>query len=370
VHRNELRPAVPLDELPFPDRELYYKYKFLRDMPMKRFISSMGCPYPCTFCHEPVIRDLYRKDTKSEYVRRKSVARTIAEIKYIADRYPLNHVHFSDDLFFIRNSYQWLEEFAEHYAREIGIPFNCNIRYDSVNQVAADLLEKAHCYGAAVGLESGNETIREIVIKKRSKNDHIVEGARLLREKRIKVLTTNMIGLPGETLDNALETVELNMRLKSDYVRANTFLLFPGLPLVEYARSNGYVDKDFDIDKQVATSQDITLKTPYAREFRNIASLFWLMVKCPPSWLPFLRRVVSLPDNILFRLIGSFNMVQELLFYRVRPVPALRYFRNTVLMTGKSDLTMTMRTIPSLFRRKKAAPMPQREIYEANRGYF
>ena len=30
---------------------------------------------------------------------------------------------------------KWLEEFAEHYAREIGIPFNCNIRYDSVNQV-------------------------------------------------------------------------------------------------------------------------------------------------------------------------------------------------------------------------------------------
>jgi radical SAM superfamily enzyme YgiQ (UPF0313 family) len=29
-------PPVPLDELPFPDRELYYKYKFLRDMPMKR----------------------------------------------------------------------------------------------------------------------------------------------------------------------------------------------------------------------------------------------------------------------------------------------------------------------------------------------
>jgi hypothetical protein len=36
-----------------------------------------------------------------------------------------------------------------------------------------------------------------------------------------------MIGLPGENVDNALETVELNLRLKSNYVRANTFLLFP-----------------------------------------------------------------------------------------------------------------------------------------------
>lgn len=372
IHSNELRPPVPLDELPPPDRDLYYKkYGFLAKMPMKRFISSMGCPYPCTFCHEPVIRALYKSETKGDYLRRKSVHRIVAEIKDIKQRYPLKHVHFSDDLFFIRNNYKWLEEFAEVYPKEVGLPWNCNIRYDSVTPHAADLLEKAMCYGGAVGLESGNEEIRKVVIRKQSKNDHIVEGARLLREKKIKVLTTNMIGLPGETLDNALETVELNMRLKSDYVRANTFLLFPGLPLVEYARQGGYIDEDFDIDLQAASSQDITLKTPYAREFKNIASLFWLMVKFPPSWIPFFKKLVALPDNILFRIIGSFNMVQELLFYRVSPIPALRYFRNTVMMTGKSQLSMTMRTIPSLFRKKKdGIPAPAREVYEANRGYF
>jgi anaerobic magnesium-protoporphyrin IX monomethyl ester cyclase len=372
IHRNDVRPAVPLDELPMPDRELYYKYKFLRDMPMKRFIASMGCPYPCTFCHEPVIRAMYRTDTTSDYLRRKSVRRAVAEIRYIKDRYPLRHVHFSDDLFFIRNNYKWLEEFADLYPHEVGLPFNCNIRYDSVNQHAANLLDRAGCYGAAVGLESGNQRIREVVIRKQSKNEHIVEGARLLREKHIRVLTTNMIGLPGETLDNALETVELNMILRSDYVRANTFLLFPGLPLVEYARQNGYVDKDFDIDSSIAQSQDITLNTPYAKEFKNLASLFWLMVKFRPNWIPFFRKVVALPDNILFRIIRSFNMVQELLFYRVRPIPALRYFHNTVLMTRRSGLSMTMRTIPALFRRRtpSAIATPPREVYESNRGYF
>src|SRR5205085_602717 len=110
---------------------------------------------------------------KSEYVRRKSVRRAVDEIKFVRDRWPLHHVHFSDDLFFIRNSYEWLEEFAEIYSREVRIPFNCNIRFDSVTQWSADLLKKAHCYGAAVGLESGNQDIRERVIKKRSKNEHI-----------------------------------------------------------------------------------------------------------------------------------------------------------------------------------------------------
>ena len=372
IHTNPIRPAVPLDELPPPDRELYYKYKFLRDMPMKRFIASMGCPYPCTFCHEPVIRSMYKQETKSDYVRRKSVRRIVDEIKYIAGRYPLKHLHFSDDLLFIRNNYKWLEEFAEVYSKELGIPWNCNIRYDSVREQAADLMVKANCYGAAVGLESGNQEIRETVIRKQSKNEHIVEGARLLRERGIKVLTTNMVGLPGETVDNALETVQLNMVLKSDYVRANTFLLFPGLPLVEYAKQKGYLAKDFDIEKHVAEATEITIDTPYAREFSNIAALFWLMVKFPPSWLPFFKRLVSLPDNILFRMIGSFNMVQELLFYQVRPLPALRYFRNTVLMTRKSQLSMTMRMWPSLFKRKQedVPTLAPKQIFEASRGYF
>jgi hypothetical protein len=69
------------------------------------------------------------------------------------------------------------------------------------------------------------------------------------------------------------------------------------------------------------------------------------------------KRLVSLPDNIVFRIICSFNMVQELLFYRVRPVPALRYFKNTVLMTGQSQLSMTMWMWPSLFKRKEQVPL-------------
>ncbi len=363
IHKNDLRPPAVLDDLPFPDREIYYKYDFIRDLPMKRFIGRMGCPYQCTFCHEPVIHAMYRG--KGRYYRDKSPERVVAEIKYIKDRYPLKHVHFSDDLFFLRNNYGWLEEFAEIYPSAIGLPFNCNIRYDSVVEQSADLLKKAGCFGVAVGLESGNENLREIVIKKKVKNEHMIDGARLLRERGIKMLTTNMIGLPGETVDQAFETVEINMRLKSNYTRANTFLLFPGLPLVDYARQHGFVDPNFDIDKHVAESLEINLKTPYAKEFRNISSLFWLFVKFNPRWIPLFKKIVTWPDNIVFRMIGSFNMVQELLFYKIPPLPAFKFFRNTVLA---SNGLMTMRNIPSLFKKKAEGITTDQVVYETGRG--
>ncbi len=364
IFKNELRPLVAdLDEFPFPDRELYYKYDFIRDLPMKRFIASIGCPYPCTFCHEPVIFQMYKG--KGKYYRRKSPRRVVDEISYIRDRYPLSHVHFSDDLFFLRNNYEWLEEFADLYSKEVGLPFNCNIRYDSVVEESATLLKKANCFGVAVGLESGNEHLREVVIKKRVKNDHMVDGARLLRDNDIKMLTTNMIGLPGETLDQAFDTVELNMRLGSTYTRANTFLLFPGLPLVDYAKREGFVDPNFDIDKHIAEAQEINLITPYENEFKNICSLFWIMVKFDPKWIPFFKKLVKLPDNVLFRMIGATNMIQELLFYRLPLRPAIKYFRNTIL--ASSDI-MTMRNIPRLFGKKKNSINTNQEIFETDRG--
>lgn len=363
IYKNGLRPPAVLDDLPYPDREIYYKYDFIRDLPMKRFIGRMGCPYPCTFCHEPIIASMYKGIGK--YYRAKSPQRVVAEIKYIKDRYPLKHVHFSDDLFFLRNNYDWLEEFTDIYPKEIGLPYNCNIRYDSVLPRAAELLKKSGCFGVAVGLESGNEHLREVVIKKRVKNEHMIEGAKLLHEHGIKMLTTNMIGLPGETLDQAFETVELNMRLKSDYTRANTFLLFPGLPLVDYARRQGFVDPNFDIDKHVAESLEINLKTPYAKEFRNICSLFWIFVKFDPRWLPLFKKIVSWPDNPIFRILGSMNMIQELLFYRIPLRPAIKFFRNTVLASSGA---MTLRNIPSLFKRKKNSITTNDAVFEADRG--
>ena len=45
--------------------------------------------------------------------------------------------------------------------------------------------------------------------------------------------------------------------------------------------------------------------------------------------------------------------------------------KNTVLMTGKSGLSMTLRTIPGIVRKKPQAPaVAPREIYESGRGYF
>ena len=180
-----------------------------------------------------------------------------------------------------------------------------------------------------------------------------------------------MIGLPGETLDNAFETVEINMRLQSNYTRATTFLLFPGLPLVDYAKREGFIDPNFDIQKHVAESMEINLKTPFSREFRNLTALFWIFVHLPPSWIPLMKKIVALPDNIIFKILGAMNMFQELRFYRIRPIAGFLFFKETILKTRQSGMLMTLRSFPTLFKKKKQRGLSSDQVaWEADRGYF
>lgn len=373
VFENDVRPPVVLDELPPPDREIYYKYDFLRDMPIKRFIAQMGCPYPCTFCHEPNINRMYRG--KGTFIRRKSPQVIVDEIKYIKERYPLKHVHFSDDIFYMRYQYEWLEEFVELYKREIGLPWTCSIRFDSIDERSADKFAECGCTGVQIGLETGNEFLREKVIRKKVTNEAIYEGAKMMRERGIKMLTTNMIGLPGETLDQAFETVAVNAKIKTHFARANTFMAFPRVDMIGYAMEHGFISSNYNLDDYVAEPQEIALKTKYANEFKNICALFWLFVKCPTSWIPLFRRVVKLPDNALFRFLGALNMVQEVRFFHVGPIAGWRFFKNTVLMDNVSGASSTLQWIPRLRRAQKSATRKAIEsesskIYEAERGIF
>jgi radical SAM superfamily enzyme YgiQ (UPF0313 family) len=134
VHRNEPRPVVPLDELPPPNRELYYGYRFLRDAPLKRFISS------------------------PDGHRRKSVTRLLSEITHIKRRYPLKRVHFSDDAAGFCRDAAWLEEFAERYRPVVGRPFSCELGQGLVDESIAGVLARAGCHRAIIGAGATRES--------------------------------------------------------------------------------------------------------------------------------------------------------------------------------------------------------------------
>ncbi|KPK42874.1 MAG: hypothetical protein AMJ78_01005, partial [Omnitrophica WOR_2 bacterium SM23_29] len=96
VIKNPLRPLRQnLDELPFPDKDLFYRYGCFRGRIY--VMTGRGCPYSCSYCFNHSYRQLYKDAGK--YVRQRSVDNCIEELIYYKSKYKIDEIFFYDDTF-------------------------------------------------------------------------------------------------------------------------------------------------------------------------------------------------------------------------------------------------------------------------------
>ena len=175
IIKNTMRPLVPdLDRLPFPDRDSFLKYYAYAHSSVKHFLAGRGCPYDCTYCFNHKLKKMIRDEagTSSQYCRLRSVENVVAEVEQVRDKYPLKIVYFHDDLFIMNR--EWLKKFADLYSQRVGLPMICYVRANLINEEVVQALKKANCITIAMGIESGNETLRKMVLKRDMTNAKII----------------------------------------------------------------------------------------------------------------------------------------------------------------------------------------------------
>jgi len=240
VIRNPLRPLVAdLDTLPFADRDIFQYDEILRandgwvDM-----MSGRGCPYDCSYCCNPGLKARYRGLGK--YVRWRSPANVLAEIAALRARYPLRTINFQDDTFTLDR--RWTLEFCAAYRQACGLPFWINTRVERLDEEIVEALAAAGCRGVRVGVESGNEYLRQEILKKRMSNAEILAAVRRVQRQGMQVYTCNMIGIPGETPAMIDETIALNRELQPTELQFSVFYPYPMTELHEVCEREGYIE--------------------------------------------------------------------------------------------------------------------------------
>ena len=294
VIKNPVRPLIRhLGDLPVPDRALIYdKHEATRLSPVKHFIAGRGCPYDCTYCFNHAWYQIYTSE-KRGYQR--SVDSVIAEVLWVKERYPLEQVVFVDDLFIL--FVNWLEEFAERFPREVGLPFFCNVRANLVTPERVALLKKGGANTVSMGIEVGNDELRNKLLKRKMSRDTIIEAGRILHEVGINLTSTNILALPTATLEDDFATMHLNTEAKVKYAHAFLFQPYPGTELGEFAQKNGYIAGSFEDISAIAWDTSILIRD--AKEklgMENLQRWFALGVEFP--WLePFIRLAIKAPHN-------------------------------------------------------------------------
>lgn len=303
IIKNSIRPLInPLDKLPFLDREIYYRYPTLAKSASKNFNIGRGCPFNCAYCHNSGLTKIYRG--LGLYVRAYQPRRVVAEIVQLKKQYPLATVHFVDDIFIFDR--KWLNKFLPLYKKRVGLPFVCNIRGGLLDANLAKKLSQAGCLSVFLGVETGNEQLRILILKKFVNNVSLKKTAALIHRYHIRLAANNMVGLPGETVDQAIETIKLNSALKVDLPWCAIFQPYPGTELADYCLAKGFVNKR-DLEKiGVFFHKESVIHNPQIKELVRLHKLFHLGVWWPGS-IPVIRILIKLPLDPFYQLVFLFN---------------------------------------------------------------
>ncbi len=301
VVRNERTPLVnDLSKYPLPDRDLYMKYPLLKDLRTKSFLMTRGCPFKCSYCGSATLNRFFKDKKEGNHFRLGCFERIIEEIKYVEAAYGLEWVQFHDSTFNV--NYEYTIKFLKKYIEEKLPPFICNIRSENLTEEMALLMKEARCDRVTIGIQSGSERIRkELSGRAAQTNENIIHACNLFRKHGIRVHIDLIFGWPGETIEEALETIVLARKTQANKLNSDVMIYYPGAAITENAFKNGFLEKYPDVFDLSMLSNPFNiplLKTPDLKKLINLDKLVYFFVHFKfLSWPPLRRFILCMPPN-------------------------------------------------------------------------
>lgn len=246
---------------------------------------SRGCPFTCAYCVETVIQKYYGfteatprgalREVKS-YLRHKSAARIFAEIY---DLYSSHGVTLfrCQDTNFLTIDRKTLKDLADRF-EEADLPIKLYIetRPEGINAGTIPLMQKLRIDGVGMGIEMSTQSFRESLLNRFSDQEAILRAFDLMKEVGIKRTAYNIIGIPDQTEDSILETIDFNRRLNPDNVTVAFYSPYLGTQQQRVGAEKQYfLDYEFDLDSQLRTMSRHSVLSPDILAFykRNFARL-------------------------------------------------------------------------------------------------
>ncbi|MBN2586498.1 MAG: radical SAM protein [Candidatus Fermentibacteraceae bacterium] len=214
-----------IDTLPFPSHELVDvnayipSPTFYKSLPHANIIGARGCPYQCIFCHT------------DRHVRMRSAANIVDEIEILYRDQGVTDIAFWDDTFTLSKK-RAMEFCGEMIDREIRVSWAVNARVDRVDRELLEEMRRAGCWRVLYGIESGVQKNLD-TLKKGTSLDQIRNAVSMTAGAGIEAYGTFMFGIPGETFEEGLRTIEFACSLPLDYAVFVNLTPLPGTEVYE-----------------------------------------------------------------------------------------------------------------------------------------
>jgi radical SAM superfamily enzyme YgiQ (UPF0313 family) len=202
--------------------------------PVATIITSRVCPWQCVFCNE---------NSYIPNMGRKPVDAVIDELNFLDRKYGVGSVVIHDSMFFQNPS--WLKEWIEKYPSKANKvwPYWAAGRADTVRQwpdLFEALLRETNWNLISIGFESGSDRVLRLLNKECTEEDNYFAidlvnriGDEMAAEGKAppKFWSNIMLGIPGETPEDAFKTMRMIKRMKRLFPSISYYAPYPGSAL-------------------------------------------------------------------------------------------------------------------------------------------
>ena len=204
--------------------------------------SSRGCPFRCTFC-QPVLEKIFGKG-----VRTRSVDSVIEEMKHLKNHFGINAIWFNDDTFTVRK--EWIKVFCKRLVdEELEMQWGINSRIGLLNEEEMRMMYAAGLRIMHVGVETGSQRVADEIYHKDIDLSKVHGDVAMAEKVGIRCLCYIMLGAPGETKEEILQTIKFAKSLDATEITATITTPLPETHLYESMKGKYKLTENYDYYK-------------------------------------------------------------------------------------------------------------------------
>jgi radical SAM superfamily enzyme YgiQ (UPF0313 family) len=278
----------------------------------KRAVSMetyRGCPYNCSYCNSPFMRNIHKDAGMGNFMRRKPVDVIERDLQYYIKHIGPDLIMFQDDSFLARPKKEIFDicELLSRYK----IPFWFNSRIENCTPDILSALKDAGVYRMTFGVECGNEEYRSKFLKRNVSNAVYEKHFHYINESNIPYSLNVVIGLPFETREMVLETANVIRSSRGhDGLTISMFQPYHGTDLRATAVEAGFLDPSHingngETDQMGGYLDNWVLKMPkpylQKEEVHRLVKTFSLYAHFPDSYWPQIKKAET--DDKLYKML-------------------------------------------------------------------
>ncbi len=299
-----------LDIIDFPDRDLMEDKYYNAELIGANILTARGCPFPCSFCQNQELMNIYRG--KGHFVRYRSIENVIREMELVIKRYDSPSFYISDEIFTLNKDR--VLDFCKEYKRRIDRPFMIQTRIDRMcDEDMMKALKDGGCFMINLAIESGNDHLRNKILKKNTTREHIYKAFRLAKDHGIMTTSFNMIGVPGENIKTIYETIDINREVLPDRILCSIFMPLPGTALGQYCKEHNLLKSRLEETTNYYSQVTVKNDSLSDRTMIGYQGFFDWYVLLSPRWYFFVHLLRLIYQGLVFPMLPKSQF-----FYRIR----------------------------------------------------